>query len=166
MLACAQVIEKIALIYDEKTLLSIEDVKAQLIDQCEFQLYELADACLSANTCKALHLLRQAYSNRAEPTLVLWLLTQEIRQLIQLSLLLKQNVALYTACNQLKIWPQRTQLYETTLKRLSRSQLYQLLSECMRIDERIKTSKGHQVWQSFEHVALTLCLGSPNPIAL
>ncbi len=48
MLACAQAIEKLALVCEEDIQLSIEDVKAQLIDQCEFQLYELADACLSA----------------------------------------------------------------------------------------------------------------------
>ena len=159
MLACAQVIEKLALISDDKNPVTLEDAKEQLIDQCEFQLYELADACLSANTEKALHLLRQACSTRAEPTLILWLLTQEIRQLIQLSYLLKQSIALTTACNQLKIWPQRANLYKMTLARLSLTKLYELLHDSKKLDERIKTNQNHQIWHGFEQIALSLCLG-------
>ena len=159
MLACAQVIEKIALIYDETTLLSVQDIQNQLIDQCEFQLYELADACLSANTGKALHLLKQASHNRTEPTLILWLLTQEIRQLIKLTCLLKEATNLVSACKQLKIWPQRAKLYEMTLSRLSLNQLYQLLHISKQLDECIKTSQSHQLWHGFDNLALSLCLG-------
>ena len=158
MLACAQVIEKLSLINDEKSILTIDVVKTQLIDQCEFQLYELADACLAANAGKAIHLLRQACTNRAEPTLILWLLTQEIRQLIQLSHLLQQFIPLPTACSQLKIWPQRAKAYEMTLKRLTKTDLYQLLKNSKQLDERIKTGQSRQIWQALEQLALSLCL--------
>lgn len=159
MLACAQVIEKLTLVYDEATELTVDEVRAQLIDQCDFQLYELADACLTAKTEKALHLLRQACNNRAEPTLILWILTQEIRQLIQLSHLLKQSITFSAACAQLKIWPKRAKSYEMTLKRLSLSQLYQLLNNSQQLDERIKTNQSQQIWQGFETLTLSLCLG-------
>ena len=159
MLACAQIVEKLALIYEDDTVLTIDDVRAQLTDQCDFQLFELADACLSANTEKALHLLRQACNTRGEPTLILWILTQEIRQLIQLSHLLKQGINFSTACSQLRIWPKRTKLYEKTLTRLPLSRLYQLLHDCEKLDERIKTSQGQHIWQAFENLARSLCLG-------
>lgn len=159
LLACAQVIEKLALINDKATVLTLEDVRAQLIDQCEYQLYELADACLAANAVKALHLLRQANNNRTEPTLILWLLTQEIRQLIQLSHALKQHVAFSIACSQQKIWPQRTKLYETTLARLPLTRLYELLHDSKQLDEQIKSNQSQHVWNGFEQLALALCLG-------
>jgi DNA polymerase-3 subunit delta len=159
MLACAQIVEKLALIYEDDTELTIDEVTAQLIDQCDFQLYDLADACLSANAEKALHLLRQACNTRGEPTLILWILTQEIRQLIQLSHLLKQRTSFATACTQLRIWPKRTKLYEKTLTRLPLPKLYQLLSDSEKLDERIKTSQGSHIWQAFETLALSLCLG-------
>ena len=157
MLACAQVIEKLTLVSDSTNQLTVEDVRAQLIDQCDFQLYELADACLSANAAKALHLLRQADNNRVEPTLILWLLTQEIRQLIQLSHLLKQSMSLSAACDQLKIWPKRAQSYQVTLTRLALTKLYQLLRDSKQLDERIKTNKSEQIWQLLEKLALALC---------
>lgn len=157
MLACAQVIEKLTLVSNDTNELSIEEVRAQLIDQCDFQLYELADACLSAKAEKALHLLRQANHNRVEPTLILWLLTQEIRQLIQLSHLMKQSITPSTACNQLKIWPKRAQSYEATLARLTLAKLYQLLRDSKQLDERIKTNQNEQTWQLLEKLALSLC---------
>ncbi len=160
MLACAQVIEKLSLIFDNTAELTLEDVQAQLTDQCDFQLYELTDACLTANAGKALHLLRQACNHRVEPTLILWLLSQEIRQLIELSTLLKQSKTFSVACAQLKIWPKRTRFYEITLSHLSLTKLYQLLHDSKKLDENIKTSQNHQVWQGLEKLALSICLGT------
>lgn len=158
MLASAQVIEKLALVYDEKNELSVEAVQAQLIDQCDFQLYELGDACLTANAKKAIHLLRQANNNRVEPTLILWLLTQEIRQLIQLTHLLKQSITFPAACTQLKIWPKRAKSYETTLTRQPLAKLYKLLQTSKQLDECIKTSQSQQIWQLFEKLAISICI--------
>ncbi len=157
MLACAQVIEKLKLISNADEALTPSDVLEQLIDQCDYQLYELADACLTANGKKAIHLLRRASLDHTEPTLILWLFSQEIRLLIQLSHLLKQAVAFTAACNQLKIWPQRANLYQTTLARISPDKLYQLLHFSAQVDEQIKSNRSERVWHAFEQMALTLC---------
>jgi DNA polymerase-3 subunit delta len=157
MLACAQVIEKLALVFNEENELTIEEVQEQLVDQCDFQLYELGDACLNAHAEKALRLLRQANNDRVEPTLILWLLAQEIRQLSQLAHLLKQNMSLSTACTQLKIWPKRASAYQRTLARLSTTKLYQLLHDSKQLDDRIKTNQTQQIWQGFERLSLALC---------
>ena len=157
MLACAQVIEKLSLICDESTELTLETVQEQLIDQCEFQLYELADACLAANAAKTIHLLRQAREHRAEPTLILWLLCQEIRLLIQLSHAIKQKEPFSTACSKLKIWPQRANLYQAALTRLPLNKLYALLHDSQQLDERIKTNQGNAIWHGFERLSLALC---------
>jgi DNA polymerase III subunit delta len=154
MLACAQVIEKIALILPENERLTTSCVLEHLHDQCDYQLYELADACLTKNPEKAIHLLRQARDNKTEPTLILWLLTQEIRQLMQLDCLLKQSITLSAACNQLNIWPQRIQAYERTLARIPRTKLQQLLPLCQAIDEAIKSNQSTCVWHDLETLAL------------
>jgi len=156
MLACAQVIERLALISSPQLTLSTSDVMDQLIDQCDYQLYELADACLAANSEKAIHLLRQACLNRTEPTLILWLFTQEIRLLIQLSHKLKQLVAFNTACSQLKIWPQRAKLYQMSLARMPLARLYQLLHRSKELDEKIKSSQNHHIWDLFEQLVLEM----------
>ena len=155
MLACAQVIEKLTLVASGKPLTQ-EIVREQLSDQCDYQLYELADACLASNVEKALHLLRLARQNRTEPTLILWLLSQEIRQLTQLCHLRNQSIPLALACAQLNIWPQRARSYELALKRLSLVSLYELLQRCQHIDNQIKSNQNAMIWHEIERVALSL----------
>ncbi len=157
MLACAQVIEKLVLISQQGDCLTSEKVLEQLSDQCDYQLFELAEACLSARPEKAIHLLRQACQNKTEPTLILWLLSQEIRQLIQLDHLRQQAVPFSTACSQLRIWPQRVKSYENTLARVPRAKLQQLLNVCQGLDTQIKSVQSPTIWHGLERVALALC---------
>ena len=161
MLACAQVIEKLSLIADKSSLVTVGLVKEQLVDQCAFQLYELADACLASNPAKAIQLLRNAASHKEEPTLILWILTQEIRLLIQLFELINQSIPFNTACNQLKIWPQKQKFYQLALKKQQLSTLLQLLNFCKLTDIRIKSTQSSQIWHAFEQIALSLCLAKP-----
>lgn len=156
MLACAQVIEKLSLFNQQELVFTPALVAEHLTDQCDYPLYDLADACLTANTSKIIHLLRQLHQNRIEPIIVLWLISQEIRQLLQLTQLTKQSIGLATACNQLKIWPQRMKLYEMALKRLSMAQLHELLQCCHQLDKQIKSEQSNQIWHKLEQMALVL----------
>lgn len=157
MLACAQAVDQLALACSHDEILTEALVKHHLIEQCDYQLYELSDACLNADLSKAVRLLRHACNNPTEATLVLWVMTQDIRQLIELSHLCKQSLTLTNACRQLKLWPQRVPLYRAALSRLSLSQLYPLLALCTRLDNQIKATQGKQVWQGFEQLAQALC---------
>ncbi len=156
MLACAQVIEKLQLTITDGELLTTSMALDYLSDQCDYQLYELADACLNARAEKAIHLLRQAHQNKTEPTLILWLLSQEIRQLIQLDHLQK-SLTFSNACKQLNIWPQRAKAYETTLARCSLMKLNHLLHACQQLDEQIKSNQTINSWHGLERIAIELC---------
>lgn len=157
MLACAQVIEKLILTRNDDELLTNDMVLEHLSDQCDYQLYELAEACLAGRAEKAIHLLRQACQNKTEPTLILWLLSQEVRLLIQLNHLRAQSIPLETACNQLKIWPQRARSYDMTLQRLSSVKLQNMLQICQQLDEQIKSVQSVTIWHGLENIALELC---------
>jgi DNA polymerase-3 subunit delta len=159
MLACAQVIEKISLACTAPTHISKDMALEHVFNQCEHSLFELIDACLMGKTDKSIQILRQASTNKTEATLVLWMFTQEIRNLVQLHYLMNQSCDFKTACSQLKIWPQRTGLYQATLKRTKPSDLKHLLHYCLQIDEQIKSNLSTQVWNSMERIVLALCLG-------
>ena len=161
LLACAQLIEKLALTHAPGTCLTPAYIMEHLYDQCEYQLYELSDACLTANATKAIHLLRHAYQNKTEATLILWLLTQEVTQLIQLATLLNQAMSFASACQKLKIWSQRIPAYQRALLRLPLPRLYQLLLRCQGLDEAIKSNQSLPIWQGLEQLALDLALSNP-----
>lgn len=159
MLATAQCIEKISLSNAANTQITAQHVLDHASNQCEHSLYDLVDACLLGQGDKAVQILRQAANNKTEATLVLWMLTQEVRLLSQLLFLLNQKIDLKTACGQLKIWPQKASMYHMSSKRTNARTLHNLLHYCKTIDEQIKSNLNHQVWNAFECVALSLCLG-------
>lgn len=160
MLASAQVIEKIALTHAPGSHISEQQALEHVSNQCEHSLYELIDACLLGQADKALQIIRQAANNKTESILVLWMLTQEVRVLVQLKALLQKNISISTATAQLKIWSSRTSLYQARLKQLDSTLLAQLLRYAFLIDARIKSNATNaQVWQSLECLCLSLCLG-------
>ncbi|HAT8178771.1 TPA: DNA polymerase III subunit delta [Legionella pneumophila] len=159
MLATAQVIEKITLSSTPGTLITPYLALEHLSDQCDFSLFELIDSCLLGHSDKAIHILRQAANNKTEVTLVLWMLTQEIRTLLQLLFLMQQKKDIKTASNQLKIWTQRVGFYQSAIKRLNILLLQQLHRYCQSIDDRIKSNSNNQVWNALENISLSLCLG-------
>ncbi|MBI2785399.1 MAG: DNA polymerase III subunit delta [Legionella longbeachae] len=162
MLACAQVIEKIALSNSPNTRIDTKQAQEHLSDQCSHELFELVDACLLGQGDKAIQILRHAANNKTEATLVLWILSQEIRLIMQLSSLIEQKIDFKNACNQLKIWPQRVTLYQAFYNRFNKntkslqSILLQLHRHCYSIDEQIKSSFNLQTWNSLEIIALSL----------
>ena len=159
LLASAQVLEKLALIINPDEPLGLSDVKEQLINQASYPLFDLADSCLTGDKVKALQLLRQASGNKTEPTLILWLLTQEVRLLMQLLHAVNQGQSFRDAAGQLKIWSHRINLYQTAIKRYDKELLISLLKFRNTLDFQIKTSQSKQIWQSFELIALSLCSG-------
>ncbi|MDI1353175.1 MAG: DNA polymerase III subunit delta [bacterium] len=159
MLACAQVIEKLSLSHAINSKIDINMALEHLSDQCDHSPFELVDACLMGFGDKAIQILRHAVNNKTEPTLILWMLTQEIRVHLQLMYLTQQKIDIKTAYNQLKIWPQRTSLYQNSIKRFKNIGLERLLHECLSIDEQIKSNLNTHIWNALERLALNLCLG-------
>lgn len=166
LLACSQLIEKIILIHDPAEALSQDFVKQQLYDQSDYQLFELSDTCLLGDGAQALVILRHALQNRIEPTLILWILTQEIRYLIQFIALGKQGIGFQAAVTQLKIWPQRAKLYQKAVSQHTEAHLNSLLLTCNTLDTLIKTSQNQQLWRSLELLVLALASGKEvTPLA-
>ncbi|MFC3907571.1 DNA polymerase III subunit delta [Legionella dresdenensis] len=158
LLGCAQIIEKLALIIEPGQPLTSAQVTEHLILQCDYLPFELADACLEGNTQKTIQLIRHAQANKTEATLILWILTQEVRQLIQLQHLAKSG-SFREAASQLKIWAQKIGAYQNAASRLNQNLLVDLLRFCNTIDGRIKTSQNKPIWPALELIGLTLCIG-------
>jgi DNA polymerase-3 subunit delta len=160
MHAAAQVIERVHLANETNSTLTLRDTLEQLADQCDYSLFELIDICLLGQVDKGIPILKQAANNKTEATLVLWLLTQEIRTLMQLQFLTrKEAMDFRKACSELNIWAQRINLYQQALQRLNQSTLLQLHHYCCILDNRIKSSGGQQIWSGLEVLFLSLCIG-------
>jgi len=147
--ACAQIIEKLSITHEPGAPLTCADVMPHLIDQSEFSMYELADTCLQGDLAHALHILQRLRAERAQPTLILWLLAQEMRQLIELQHKLT-SMSLQAAGRQQKIWPQRIMLYEAALLRLNQQNTHELLKTAQKLDQQIKSNQNPHIWHGLE----------------
>ena len=163
MLACAQFLEKIYLSHPTPTTLGMHDIRPYMDEQSQYSLYEWIDRCLNGDVTLALERLRQAQTHRAEPTLLLWLMAQEIRQLINLDHHMHhQAYSLHRACQAANIFTYRIPLYELALKRLSCDRLVNLLKQTQQLDERIKTYKTHQTWSLLEKLVVGFSKDTPG----
>jgi DNA polymerase-3 subunit delta len=157
-LASMQAIERIELGIEPGAFLTMDLAKEQLCTETNYQLYELADACLLSHGDKVISILRQLEQSGTEITLILWLISQEIRQLLALSHQIHQKISLRTACAQLKIWAQRINLYDCALKRIPLNKLVQALRECQNLDIQIKTNQHSPIFLLIEHMVVNCFL--------
>jgi DNA polymerase-3 subunit delta len=164
MLACAQTIEKIILSDPDQNHVTVAQVMEHLYNQCDNTLYELVDCCLLGQAAQGIQILRQAASKKTEPTLVLWMLSQELRLILRLIYLIKQNVDFKSALQQLKIWPQRSSLYQQALQRISQDTAEHLIKYCLSIDELIKSNATKHAWDGLEQLILSLRPRRQQPI--
>ncbi|OGV31772.1 MAG: DNA polymerase III subunit delta, partial [Legionellales bacterium RIFCSPHIGHO2_12_FULL_35_11] len=159
MLAAAQAIEKLSLINTENKVFSAKIISEYLSDQSEYHIYDLAKFCIIGNAEKCLDIIKKISETKGEETFVLWILTQEIRLLINLKQLLNNNITFDIACKNLKIWPQKSQIYHVALKRFTDFQLQKLIKFCCEIDEIIKSNNANSAWDKLQQLSLLLCYG-------
>lgn len=155
MLATSQIIEHLALTTPPNTIIKADTALLGLMDQSEYQLFDLIDTLLTGNGVASIHILRQLANTRTEPSLVLWLFTNEIRLLLKLNFALKHK-PFTEAARELKIWTSRTDLYRKLLLRLQPTVLTDALALAKQIDEMIK-SNTNTAWHGLEQLALVFC---------
>ncbi len=155
-LACAQLIEKLSLVYEKGHVLSLDELRTHLSFQCNDDLFELAEATLNGDLEKAIRCVRVALAQKTETILVLWILTQEIRLLIQLHQKMSRGVKFSDAASQLKIWTQRTPAYQKALNRLQLETLYLLLRQSQKLDQGFKLGKIKNMSLEIEQLLIAL----------
>jgi DNA polymerase III subunit delta len=144
--AAHQAIERLALMHEPNATLTLESVQTQLLDESQYKLYEISSACLNGEPAKALPLLKRAQRDQVEPTLLLWLITQELRLLEQLA-----HGASYRDLN---IYSFKTNLYQRASKRLSLAAIYQLIQISQALDVQIKSGLSKHTWLMTEQLVL------------
>jgi DNA polymerase-3 subunit delta len=163
LLACDQEITKLRLLYGEKKL-SSEEINDAIGDHARFDLYQLVDQALVGEAESTVRILSQLQESGTEPTLLLWSLTREIRQLIQLNALMTRGERFDSACTKLFVWKTRQPFYQSALRRLTQPQLLNALELASRIDLMIKGLQPGNVWLALNELALGIA-GTTLPTA-
>ena len=155
--AIAAKINEIVLLFEPAHVISSQEIEPLLIDQTLLKYTDFIPTLLNGEHHLTLRFIRYYKQSAEEPTLLLWMITQEIRAIIQLHFALKEGQSFKNACFSLKLWSSRQQAYQAATNRLNIGQLYTLLQLVKMIDDHIKSFDTAYLWEELETLALQFC---------
>jgi DNA polymerase III subunit delta len=154
LLAAAQEIEKLALLYGNSTL-ELSQITDSITDNSHYNIFALADAALIGDTKKVISIVLNLQAEGVEPILVLWALTRELRALINI-LNNKEKYSFEKACQNEQILAKRLPLVKKILERHNHSNLELMLKHAAKIDLQIKGLINDDVWLELSKLALNM----------
>ena len=136
LLAADQELEKLALLFPKQAI-NVGQIQYSVADQAHYQLFALSSAMLNGRTQLALQILHRLAQTGLEQPVILWLLSKELRELINLSQL-QQTQSLEAVFKRLRIWQSKQAEYRSALQRHNLSELQSLLSIALAVDLNMK----------------------------
>lgn len=153
LLATQQAIEKLLLLYPEQNI-TRNEMLAVLNDNARFTVFDLSNAVLLGDATRAIRILLHLRSEGIEPTLILWVLAREIRQLIHLFHQKEQGIPIAQLLQ--KEWQSRKTLMNAALRRQNYHTLLYCLQKASKIDKIIKGLKPGNHWNALESLAISI----------
>ncbi|EKD75516.1 MAG: DNA polymerase III, delta subunit [uncultured bacterium] len=133
--ALSQDIEKLSILYENKKL-NVQDIESFVEDDSRFQVFDLTDPLLLGQSERALKILEKLKDQGIEVVLIVWSLTQAIRDVIQGTCKFeKQKITMNQA-----------------LKRRSASEWEYFLKDALLLDGAIKGGETKLVWEGLENL--------------
>ncbi len=153
LLAAAQEIEKLHMLYGERRL-EVEEIATAVADSARFTVYELVDSALAGDEVRAVRILRGLRSEGVEAVIVLWALAREIRLLEQMAVELACGASLEQLLRRYRVWEQRKPVVRKGLQRHPFGRWQQLLRRAARIDRLIKGVEKGNPWDELLQLIL------------
>jgi DNA polymerase-3 subunit delta len=156
LLATAQAIEKLSLLYGKQHL-NIEHMTHVLSDQSHFTLYQLSDACLAGQTEKAIVILYQLKAANMATTLILWSLWQVLEKLQHIKQAVEtQGQSPRAVFQRLRLWDTQITLFNSALKRHTQESLQSCLIKAAQIDRINKGLEKGNLWTAYTQLILLM----------
>ncbi len=155
--ACAQEIEKLALILGEGADVREAELDEVLADSARFNVFRLVDTALAGDAPAAARILTSLRSEGLEPILPAWALAREVRSLAGMALAMLGGATPADAMQAAKVWSSRRALVGNALKRQKPSDWLALLSRAAHIDRVIKGRAKGDAWLEIERLTLAIC---------
>ena len=161
LLAAAQEIEKLSLLYGTDTI-DTEQVLAAVNDNARFELFTWIDTVLKGEVLPSLRQLAGLRSEGVEPVLITWVLNREIRQLCQITYALcQERLSPPQALKIYQVWQSRQATVLTAINRYPQPQSWQqFLTKIVQIEQIVKGSSAGNPWDELQQLSLQIA-GKP-----
>lgn len=151
LLAARQELEKLSLAMPAGTRITVDELMNAVSDQARFETFDLGNALLDGDTPRALQLIERLKEEGIDATLVLWVISRELRMLAALS----GNDEAVLAKN--RIPASRRTIYQRASRRGSSTFWSGLLGRCADADRAIKGLSPADPWQTMTWLLIDAC---------
>lgn len=155
LLAAVQDVEKLYLLHGAAAI-DVSQVNEAVTDSARFDIYDLAEAALAGDALRATRIVHGLRGEGAEPVLILWALTREIRALASMAYDGKKGMATDAVLSKHRVWEKRKPVIKQALQRHPMDYWRRLLSRCSRIDRIIKGALRGNVWDQLLQLSLAI----------
>ena len=128
--------------------LDINDLQAALVSDAQFSVFDLSDAMLAGNSAQVAKIIFQLKATDEPTTLVLWAISKDMRQIMQL--MDGQDP------QALGIWRSKQGLYQQACSRQSKAQIAAWPALLYKCDQAIKGLVRQPAWELLLQAALEL----------
>jgi len=155
LLAAAQEIEKLRMLRGEGAV-SVDEVLAAVTDSARYDIFGLVDCALAGEEGRVVRMLDGLRAEGVEPTLVLWAMAREIRQLASMCGEVEQGAALGQVLARYRVWEKRKPLFTRALQRSQRRDWLAMIRASAKIDRCIKGLEAGSCWDELLQLALSM----------
>lgn len=155
LLAARQEIERLSLLTG-KGRLSASEASKLVADNARYNVFELAERALAGRRDDALRILNTLRGEGIEPTVALWALAREIRNLVTLS----EAPSFDQALSALRVPARQRGVYQAAIKRLHRKTLQRLLCQAAAGDRTAKGLAPGRVWDELGRLVMAMTRSS------
>jgi DNA polymerase-3 subunit delta len=155
LLAAAQEIEKLHILYGRARLTDEQIVKA-VADSARYDVFDLAEEVLRGQPGKAYRVLMGLKAEGVAPAVALWALAREIRLISTLLAEVAGGATLESAYAKHRIWDSRKATVGLALQRLNRNIIHRALLLAAEADRVIKGMSTGEPWDALLSVCLCL----------
>ena len=160
LLAASQEINLLSLLYRNEKI-TLDKVEKLIADHARFNVYALVDACLTGSSSRSVHILQSLKREGAEPVIILWALTREVRVMCQICASSeKSGRPIHGFFQRYGVWSSRQKMVQAAMHRLNRTQLEDTLVQLSRADLMAKGSAPKlrkDIWEEMESIVIKMC---------
>jgi DNA polymerase-3 subunit delta len=154
LLACAQEIEKLRMIYGAGRI-DTAQVQEAMADSARFEVFSWVDTMLAGDVQRSVRQLQGLRAGGVEPILVAWALDREIRTLCQITYALQMRQQMDQVFKTYRIWATRKNVVSRAIKRYPQPVDWrQFLQKMVQIERMIKGVKTGNPWDELLQLSL------------
>jgi len=152
LMAGRQELEKLDLMFADSHVISAEDVSRVMVQQSRYSTFQFTEEVLKGDMRKAVIMLRRLENEGIEPVVVLWSLVNEAQTLSKLAIMQQSTGRIDFKA--LRIWPNKQNLYQMALARLSVQHLEEASKQLSHADILFKSTYVAKPYVVLSHLAL------------